>query len=161
MQANQRFRSRIDPAAGEPIRLVAFRQRILSEKVQIFCTKDKGKHSAFGMTMETTESSDRLIKENANFVYTYIPYLDLADEPLRDKLPAGRLGGCLEAEQTKVGSLLGLVGFSQGEPLLAVSKVLEIIATSFEADAAVLWIPDRHRIALRRRAPLDSGNARR
>lgn len=57
--------------------------------------------------------------------------------------------GHLAIEDTATRSLLSLIGFSRGEPFLAVSTLLEAVAVGFQAGAAVLWIPDVNRIALR------------
>lgn len=54
-----------------------------------------------------------------------------------------------KAEQAATHCLLSFLGFSHGQPELAVSKILQIFAKSFEAPIAMLWVPDSRAVALR------------
>jgi hypothetical protein len=54
-----------------------------------------------------------------------------------------------KAEQAATHCLLNYLGFSHGKPELAASKILEIIAKSFGAPIAMLWVPDSRAVALR------------
>jgi hypothetical protein len=54
-----------------------------------------------------------------------------------------------KTEQATTHCLLNFLGFSHGKPGLAASKILEIIAKSFGAPIAMLWVPDSRAVALR------------
>jgi hypothetical protein len=109
------------------------------------------------MTMELTESNGLLREKDADFVHTFASYL--TEEQLKDYSSPGRLNACLEVEKPEINSLLALVGISRNESPRTVSKVLEIVATSFQADAITLWIPDAHRVALRSACHWAAGTA--
>lgn len=54
-----------------------------------------------------------------------------------------------EAERSATHCLLSILGFSQGKPELAASKILEIVARSFAVPLALLWVPDSGAVAIR------------
>lgn len=54
-----------------------------------------------------------------------------------------------KAEEAATHCLLNFLGFSHAKPELAAPKILEIIAKSFGAPIAMLWIPDSSAVALR------------
>ena len=54
-----------------------------------------------------------------------------------------------KTEQTATHCLLNFLGFSQSQPGFATAKVLQIVAKSFGAPIAMLWVPDSRAVALR------------
>lgn len=56
----------------------------------------------------------------------------------------------LRTGQVETQCLLSFLGFSHGQPELAASKILEMVAKSFGATIAIHWVPDSRAVALRR-----------
>lgn len=54
-----------------------------------------------------------------------------------------------KAEHAATHSLLSYLAFSNGQPELAATNVVEILAKSFESPIVMLWVPDVRSVALR------------
>ncbi|HXE13346.1 MAG TPA: GAF domain-containing protein [Bryobacteraceae bacterium] len=63
--------------------------------------------------------------------------------------PARSVNFTHQAEHAATHCLLSYLGFSNGQPELAATKILEILAKSFDSPIAMLWVPDVRSVALR------------